>query len=640
MTDDLMAQFLIEGRELVAEAGRGLQALALRLDDAAAMDACFRAVHTLKGSTGLFALDPMGLLLHAAEDRLAALRDGRIGTADDFSALVEVVDQVDRWLDALERDGALPADAGAVGRAAMQRLGAEDGAAEAPVPQGWQPPPAFAGLAGTAIRYTPRADCYYVGDDPIGIIAAIPRLTALRVTAREPWDPSEPYDPYACNLVIEAVSAAARAEVAAGFRLVADQVDLTELAPDTPAEGDDGATRRTLRVDAARLDRLAVLADDLVIAKGGLAELAAQAEALPGGHALGQALRARQARLDRLVGDLHATVGRVRLVPLSPMFGPFPRLVRDIARGLAKSAVLESEGGDIEVDKAVVDALFDPLLHVLRNALDHGIEDSAARDRAGKSASGRIRLAARVEADQVVIEVSDDGAGLDATRIRDQAVRRGVLTREAAAELDEAGMIDLIFAPGFSTASTVTAVSGRGVGMDVVRNAAAGLGGKVGVTSVKGMGMVVQFRLPLAMTLRKILVVACGAERYGLALDAVVETARLVPERIVAVRAGRAFQLRDRVVPLVSLGALLGVGRAGAVWTGGDQPDGAQPERVVIAMVRGEWVGFAVDAFVDRMDAALRPMGGLLAHAPGMAGTTLMADGTVLMILDLAELLS
>ncbi|MBU8540623.1 chemotaxis protein CheA [Falsiroseomonas tokyonensis] len=649
MSQELMAQFLVEGRELVAEAARGLSALALQPGDAAAMEACFRALHTLKGSTGLFDLEAMGRLLHAAEDRLTAIRDGAAG---DLDALVAMLDQVDRWLDSLERHGRLPADATAIGQALAGHIREEAPTEAPPAGAAWTIPAEFAGLAGTALRYVPREDCFYLGDDPIAIASAIPRLTALRVSLRAPWDPSEPYDPFTCNLVVEAVSAAPRAEVEAGFRLVADQVQFADLvvpkavdreavAPEEVAPGDvtpgevapeqGGGARRSLRVDAARLDRLAALADDLVIAKAGLAGLAAQVEALPGGHALGQALRARQARLDRLAGDLHATIGRVRLVPLAPLFARFPRLVRDIAGSLSKIAALEVVGGEVEVDKAVVDALADPLLHVLRNALDHGIEDPARRRRAGKPEAGQIRLAARVDGDQVVIEVTDDGAGIDPVTIRDLALQRGLLAPEEAARLDDAAAIDLIFAPGFSTAASVTTLSGRGVGMDVVRSAAAGLGGKVAVTSTPGQGTQVQFRLPLAMALVRILVVACGTETYGLPLDAVVETARLTPDRVVPIRSGRAFQLRDQVLPLVRLADLVGAGGAAAA---------GQGERVVIATVRGQQVGFAVDAFVDRMDAALRPMGGLLAQAPGLMGTTLLADGGVLMVLDLAELVA
>jgi two-component system chemotaxis sensor kinase CheA len=636
MTDELMVQFLIEGRELVASAGRDLAVLARRPDDSSAIDGCFRAIHTLKGSTGLFDLAPMGLMLHAAEDLLTLLRADRTGSAEDFEALLSVVDQVDRWLDALDRSGVLPADAQQVGGAEERRLRELMASVEGPaltadvVWTTWRPPAAFTGLGAVAIRYVPRADSYFSGDDPIAIVAAAPGVVAITLSPREPWGVLAEYDPYACNLVIEAVSSSSRAEVEAAFRFVADQVQIVDLAAvehAPPAEG-EGA-RRTLRIDAERVDRLASLADDLVIAKNGLTELAAQVELLPGGQALSQALRGRQVQLDRLVGDLHATVGKVRLVPLSTMFGRFPRLVREIARSLDKAVVLETAGGDVEVDKAIVDGLFDPLVHVLRNAVGHGVEAVDLRQAAGKPALATVRLTARAEADQVVIEVSDDGAGVEAAQVRQAAVRRGLLSQQAVDDLDDRAVVDLIFMPGFSTATEVSAVSGRGVGMDVVRDAATKLGGKVALESRAGLGSTVRFVLPVTMVLTKVMIVTCGAERYGLALDTVVETTRVSADRIVPVRAGRAFQLRDQVAPLVNLGRLVGAA------AGAEKP----VERVVVARVQGELVGFEVDAIVDRMDAAVRPMSGLLAGAPGVMGTTLLSDGAVLMILDLAELI-
>ncbi len=634
MTDDLMVQFLSEGRELVASAEHDLASLARAPDDAGALDGCFRAIHTLKGSAGLFDLRPMSLMLHAAEDLLTLLRAERTGTAEDFEALFSVVDTVDRWLDALEHAGVLPADAELAGQAETARLrglvasvSASTDVAPRPEPTGWRPPEAFAGQGTTAVRYTPRADSYFSGDDPIAIIAATPGLAGLKISPREPWT-LEDYDPYACNLVIEAVSTAGRAEVEAAFRFVADQVEFADLTADEAPLASEPGARKTLRIDAERVDHLAALAGELVIAKNGLADLAAQIEDLPGGQILGQALRARQAQLDRLVGDLHATVGKVRLVALGPLFARFHRLAREIARSLGKAVSLEVEGGDVEVDKTVVDGLFEPLLHVLRNAIDHGVEPVEARTRAGKSAVASIRFTARAAADQVVIEVSDDGAGIDPAAIRGLAAGRGLLTEEAAGRLDDQASIDLIFTPGFSSAREISAVSGRGVGMDVVRDAAQKLGGKVVVDSRIGQGTTVRFILPVTMVLTKVMVVTCGEERYGLALDTVVETVRVPAERIVPVRAGRAFQLRDAVVPLVSLGDLVGAVAA----------EHRSTERVVVARARGELVGFAVDAIVDRMDATVRPMTGLLAGAPGVMGATLLADGAVLMVLDPTEL--
>lgn len=632
MIDELLLQFLVEGREQAAQASADLAALERAPGDAARLDSCFRAVHTLKGSADLLGLKALGRVLHVAEDRLGALRGGTM-TAPDFTPLVAVVDQVERWLDALEATGALPADADRVAEHLLAMLGSADAAAAAPPVAAIGGDLPFAGKAGIGIRYTPRADCYFTGDDPVAIISSVPGLADLRVSLREPAGDLALYDPFTCNLVIEALSTADGSAVEAALRLVRDQVELSRLEPSrpepvAPVEADAG--RRTLRIDAARIDQLADIADQLVVAKSGLVDLAAQADRLAGGQALGLALRARQAELDRLVSTLHATVGRARLTPLAPLFGRFPRLVREIAAGLGKTVSLEVEGGDVEVDKAIVDGLFEPLLHVVRNAVDHGVETEAARAAAGKPAHAVLKLSARAVGDQVVVEVADDGGGVDPARIRARALARGLIDAAAARELDDAALIDLIFQPGFSTAETVSSVSGRGVGMDAVRSAAAKLGGRVEVASQLGRGSTIRLVLPIRMVLARLLMVACGGEPFGLLLEDVVEVARVTASQVVPIRAGHAFVLRDEVVPLVWLERMVG----GAV-----RPVG-EVDRVVVARVDGERVGFAVDAVLDRIDAVVRPMTGLLSGAAGVVGSTLTADGDVLLVLDLAELLA
>lgn len=620
MTDELLEAFLIEGRELTAQAAEDLAALARAPGDKARLDRCFRAVHTLKGSVGLFDLPAMGRVLHVAEDELERLRRGEADGRGLFEPLIEVVDQVDRWLDALERAEALPTDAAEISQSLIDRLGSAGGRSGAVQPAG-----------EIAIRYVPRADSYFAGDDPMAIIAGVPGLRDLKVSPREPFGDLVRYDPFTCNLVIEAVATAACTDVEAALRWVKDQVELSIVAPTTAASVENGEAEgfgRTIRVEAGRIDRLADLTGELVIAKNGLSDLASQIEGLADGRAIAQALRAQQARIDRLVGDLHGTVSKVRLTPLAPLFGRFPRLVRETARALGKSADFEIDGGEIEVDKAVVDGLFEPLLHVLRNALDHGVEALEARRGAGKSETGALRLAARTVGEQVLIEITDDGAGIDPERIRDLAMARGLITPSAAQALDDRSAIDLIFLPGFSTASSVSEVSGRGVGMDAVRTAVGRLGGRVEIDSRAGQGSTIRILLPISMVLTKVMVVACGDEPYGLTLDDVVETARVTADRIVPIRGGHAFQQRDQVIPLLRLADLVGAeshARGGA-------------ERVVVARVGEELVGFAVDAIVERMDAAVRPMSGLLAGARGVVGSALLANGAVLMILDLQEL--
>lgn len=474
MIDELLGQFLIEGREQTLEAGVELAALHRGAKDPARLERCFRAVHTLKGSADLLGFRPMGRVLHVAEDLLGALRNGEDG-ASRFPALLETIDQIDRWLDALEGGGELPADAEAVAERLIGRLGAEGGARTAPTFASDWDGAVFAGRVGVAIRYTPRADSYFSGDDPLGVIAAVPELADLRVSLAEPVADPVLYDPFRCNLVIEALSTADLTKVEAVLRLVRDQVALATISPSVAMEAEPA--RRTVRVDAERIDHLAELADQLVVAKGGLAELADQVERLAGGQALGLALRSRRLELDRLVEALHTTVGQARMTPLAPLFGRFPRLVRETAAALGKTVSLEIVGGEVEVDKAVVDGLFEPLLHVLRNAADHGVESAEIRAEAGKPAEATIRLSARTVGDQVVLEVADDGAGVDPARIRARAEARGLIAADAV--MNDAEIVDLIFRPGFSTRDTVSVVSGRGVGMDAVRAGVTRLGGQV-----------------------------------------------------------------------------------------------------------------------------------------------------------------
>lgn len=619
MSDDLLAQFLIEGREQVEAAETSLARLRRQRDDADALDACFRAVHTLKGSAGILGLAAMGRLLHGAEDQLTRLRHTP-GTPTETAFLTEAIDQVDRWLAGLEQTGQLPPDADSCATAILTRSPQTE-AASSPV----APPGARAGLL---IRYTPRPDAYFAGDDPIALVSQAPGLVDLEVSPRDPFGDLGAYDPFNCNLVIEARCLAARRDVEPIFRLVSDQVTLTEIEPERAVPADADPVQRTLRVAVDRVDRLAELTDELVLGRGGLTELARQAAELPGGQALARALGDRQAHDDRLMTALHAAVARLRLVPLSPLFARFPRIVRDTARALDKTVDLEVEAGDAELDRSLADGLFEPLLHVLRNAVDHGVEPADQRRAAGKPEAANVRLTARTEGDRVIVEVRDEGAGIAPERLRARAVRLGLLDAAAAAALSENAALELIFHPGFSTRDTISEVSGRGVGMDAVRRAVARLGGQVTLASELGRGLCVRFDLPMALKLSRLLVVRCGAERYAFDLAEVLQAVSLGAGDITPIRAGQGFVWREQAIPLVSLARLAGVG--------GARPDLAGP--VIVVRTPAGPLGLAVDRIVERIEAVVRPPAGLLAAAPVVSGAALADDGGVLMMLDPAEL--
>jgi two-component system chemotaxis sensor kinase CheA len=399
-----------------------------------------------------------------------------------------------------------------------------------------------------------------------------------------------------------------------------------EAVERTPAEG----AARTLRVSVERIDAIVNLTGELLVAKNALGHATAQAQSGIETGALAALLKRQHAVLQRLVEELQRSVLNIRVLQMRYVFQRFPRLVREMVVSLGKPAHLVTEGDDTEADKMIVEGLFEPLLHVVRNALDHGVESPADRLAAGKPAAASITLRAQRRNDNVVVEVEDDGAGVDVARVRAVAARRGLATSEALAEMPDAEVVNLIFTPGFSTAANVTRLSGRGVGMDAVRTAIDQLGGQVAVESRPGEGATVRFTLPFALLMSRILTVEAGGQLFGIPLEAVVETVRVRRGEVRPIGAARAFVLRDRTIPLIDLGEALGEPRA---------PSTPDDLSVVVATAGGQIGGLEVDRLGERLDVMLKPMDGLLSGVPGVAGTTLLGDGRVLLVLDLQELL-
>lgn len=643
--DELMAQFIVEARELVQAAIDDLFALETEPGDRTRLDSAFRAVHTLKGSTGLFDLPALHSALHKAEDNLGHVRAGTASLdAPQIDALVAVLEWIDQCVDDLQ-------GAGAVSPQRLERAGPLEAALGVDIdtvadglPPGGAGSIAWAlalaarigGTATVALRYRPHTECFFSGDDPIALLSRIPRLVHLSVQPRAPWPTADLFDPFRSNLAFEALSAAPLGDVEAIFRLVPDQMEIVPLgaaAVSPPAEpvADDTRTEaaRGLRVDPARIDALLDLVGELMTSKNGLAALAAAASALPGGAELSRSIAVAQKDLDRLTGALYGGVLQTRMVPLGQAFRRLPRMVRDLSRRLGKPTDLVIEGDTIEADKTIVDELFEPLLHLMRNGMDHGIESAAERYAAGKPATANLALRVVREGDHIVVSLSDDGRGIDPDRIRAAAIAKGLVSGDRAAALDDRNVLDLLFAAGFSTAANVSDLSGRGVGLDAVRTDVTRLGGTVSISSRPGWGTTTALRLPVGFAMTQLLIVSVGAERYGLPMQAVVETVRVSSHSVTPIRGNRAFVLRDSTIPLLLLGDLLG------------QPD-TQPSgemTVLIVAIAEQRVGIVVDAIAERIETITRPMGGLLTGMPGVAGTTVLGNGQVLLVLDMAELI-
>ena len=387
---------------------------------------------------------------------------------------------------------------------------------------------------------------------------------------------------------------------------------------------------RTLRVDAARIDSLVRLTGELTVAKNAIGHTARLAHA--NGDAVAGLLKEHHLVLDRLIGQLQSSAIAMRVLPLRSVFQRFPRVMREMASSLGKPVKLEIEGEDTEADKTIVEMLFEPLLHIVRNAIDHGVEDANERLKAGKPAVATIHLRAARAADQVLIEVTDDGGGIDLERVAEVATRRGLATEANLRMMSEADIIDLIFAPGFSTAARITEISGRGVGMDTVRTAVENMGGRVSIASRRGHGTTVSFALPFSVMMTQVMTVESGGQVFGIPVDAVVETVRIASEDIAGVGEARVIVHRNRTVPIIELGTVL---------------DGSQQREtsaethamVVIVAVAGQSVGIRVDRPGERMEVILKPLDGLLSGTPGIAGTTLLGDGRILLVLDIVEIL-
>jgi two-component system chemotaxis sensor kinase CheA len=535
------------------------------------------------------------------------------------------------------------------------------------------------------VRYVPDSDCFFRAEDPLHLVRQVPALERLGVVQPEAWPGPDDYDEYACLLSFVLATRAAAGELDYLFRYVPDQIQIVELDCDaitrhlsgepplrteeavtiavTPVTGsepapapvtavpaqvrpveqpeerepagradDPGGQAGTpvLKVGQEKVDRLTELVGELNVAKNGLTFLADAAEEEFGSRVLSRRIKDQYAGLHRIAEELQAAVMDVRRLPLSVAFDRFPRLVRDLGGRLGKTVDLVIEGGDTMADKDVVEALGDPLTHLVRNSLDHGIEPSEERIAAGKHGAARLTLAAVADGDAVIVEVSDDGRGVDPERVGRKAYEKGLISGEQLETLSESEAADLVFRPGFSTADQVSDLSGRGVGMDAVRANVEKLGGTVTMRSELGQGTSIRLRLPLSTAVTQVMVVSVAGQRFGVPMDLVVETVRVPAGEMSRVLHQEVVMMRGEVVPVIDLAHALDM--PSALAEDADRP-------ILVVSVNGRRVGLLVERFHREADVILKPMEGLLAYADEFSGTALLGDGLVLLVLNLKEVL-
>lgn len=585
--DDVLREFLAEAAESLDVVEADLTRFERRPDDMAVLGEIFRQVHSIKGACGFLGLPRLETLAHAAEALLAAYRDGGAVTPAGISALLAAADRIKAVLGALERTGEESAGADDALVADLRRLADRaappSAAAAAPNAESHSPPDAATlDDLERAFRETPGPDDIAPSADAAG--------------AGEP----------------DAVSQPAVARSDAGMPATGNATAGNAMA---------GNAAGNVRVNLAALENLMTVVGELVLARNQLLEVAQRVG--PGEF---------KAPLQRLTGatrQLQDGIMKTRMQPISTAWAALPRIVRDLCGELGKTIELDMTGGDTEVDRQVLDLIKDPLVHMVRNAADHALEDRAERLRCGKPETGRITLSARHDGGHIVVTVADDGRGLDDERIKARALALGLASEAELASLSSHSLHKLIFRPGFSTVAQVSAVSGRGVGLDVVRTNMELIGGSIEASSVAGEGTAFIIRIPLTLAIAPALIVEAGGQRFALPQLAVSELVRARPDgepRIERIDSASLLRLRGDLLPLARLAGLLRIA------PGDCEP--AEEGLIAVLRIAAQRFGLLVDAVAGSEEIVVKPSSAVLRETRLFSGNTILGDGSVVMILD------
>lgn len=616
--------FLAESREHLSACNQLLLEWERRPAAPEPVGGIFRAVHTVKGMAATMGYARVADLAHRMENLLDHLRRGGQPPADEtIQLLFRATDALEKAVDLAvagrERDADVAGVAAELDRT-MARLAPAQPAAE---PEFVPPPMADIGSGGRLIQVFLRPEAQIKGGRAMLIIRKAQSLGSVHGIAPSPAAfEAEDFDG---RVGFRLDTTHTAAEIEAAIRSVGDVERVTvgggadEDEHVTPVESAGGRSRH-IRVDLRRLDALMDLIGELVTARGRLNELAAEKR--------DPMIDDVAIQVSRLSSDLQSEIMQARMTPVWQVFDRFPRLVRDVARQLEKQVVFKVEGKEIELDRAILDEIGDPLVHLLRNAVDHGIETPAERRKHKKKPEGAIVLSAVRERSSVAISITDDGRGIDRAKVLAKALREGLVEAHTEALSDDQ-LLRVLARPGFSTAATVTSVSGRGVGIDVAMTKIRALGGSIEIRTEPGKGTTFLLRLPVTLAIVRALIAAVGAERYALPLTYVAETAEFGNISMTTMEGREAMVLRDRVVPLVHLRSLLGVG--------GDAPP---PRRPVIVVEMGERrTGVVVDGMLGQQEIVVKGFEAPQGTLPVFSGATIMGDGVPALILDAAGLL-
>jgi len=612
--DDLLREFLTETNESLDVVDVELVKFEQEPNNATILDNVFRLVHTIKGTCGFLGLPRLEAIAHAAETLMGKFRDGANVTPDAVTLILASIDRIKELLAELEeREGKEPEGADDDLISELERMSTVEAAA-----------PAAAADDGAEAAEEPEA-----GDEPLvvqtlerelrpGEVSLDDLERAFRETASE------------MTFADEAPAESVSAEPEDAAPVEAKPAKAEAAKPKAKAEGGEKAhgssvSNQSIRVNVETLEKLMTMVSELVLTRNQLLEIVRRHE--------DSEFKVPLQRLSGVTAELQEGVMKTRMQPIGNAWQKLPRIVRDLARELDKKIKLEMIGADTELDRQVLELIKDPLTHMVRNSADHGLEIPSERQEAGKPDTGTVTLSAYHEGGHIIIEIADDGRGLNHEKIKQKAVDVGLHTEAELDKMPEAQLNKLIFHPGFSTAAKVTNVSGRGVGMDVVRNNIELIGGSVDLKSKAGLGSTFIIKIPLTLAIVSTLIVEAGGDRFAIPQLSVVELVRVQSNsehRIERIKDTPVLRLRDKLLPLVHLSALLGTAEPDS----GDTEISADEGFIVVMQVGSDSFGVVVDAVFHTEEIVVKPMSNMLRDLTMFSGNTILGDGSVIMILD------
>ncbi|NMQ28513.1 chemotaxis protein CheA [Candidatus Accumulibacter phosphatis] len=625
--EDLLQDFLQEAGDLLSDVDNKLVDLERRPDDSRLLNDIFRGFHTIKGGAGFLNAGELVKLCHLTENLFDKLRNGEETLTPELMDTIMAATQGVRNMFGEIAQGTQPDPAPAAVSAHLRAALA--GPVAAPVDT---PVPAL--MAGKAPTAPTPAEGAAAGPDWQLLHQA---LVGRQAMASAATPRSAAVSPSPAAAAISAPRPRTRTAVDAARmqphfppegRRSTDKPGAVASAAPAGRRGEEKAAVRetTIRVDTARLDQVLNLSGEIGLTKNRLTSLRADILAGRTDSETLQALDQAVSQLDLLVSDLQNSVMKTRMQPIGRLFQKYPRIARDLARQLGKDIELELLGEETEVDKTMIEDLADPLVHLIRNAVDHGVETAAQRQAAGKPVKSVVRLEARQEGDHIVLIIADDGRGMSPEKIRAKAIEKHIISEEEANTLDDRQSLNLIFLPGFSTMAQASAVSGRGVGMDVVKTNIQKLNGSIEIRSEPGKGSVFSISLPLTLAILPVLLVLLGEQPFALPLSMVREILPIDHERMQEVGGKETVVVRGEILPVIALSRLLG-------W-----PQLQRPEYGVLMQTAERSFILAVDNFAGRDDAVIKALDDF--RPRGVAGVTTLSNGQIVLILEMKELLS